>query len=30
MNPRHLETAIAWFTLGALVVYVPGATPLMA
>ncbi|MCI0676084.1 MAG: hypothetical protein L0Y42_09955 [Phycisphaerales bacterium] len=26
MNPRRLETTIAWFTLGALVIYIPGET----
>lgn len=26
MNSRHVETAIAWFTLGGLVIYVPGET----
>ena len=26
MNGRHVETVIAWFTLGALVIYVPGET----
>jgi hypothetical protein len=26
MNPRHIETALAWFTLAALIVYVPGET----
>jgi hypothetical protein len=26
MTPRRIESAIAWFTLGALVIYVPGET----
>lgn len=26
MNPRRIESAIAWITLGALIIYVPGET----